>query len=464
IEAKYEGYIKGSNNDNKTKYQGELEIPNLSDENSIDEVNVSFSIEKEKAQKFKELMITHGTPIIRHRLGEYVRLLKEEFSQGLILPTKDKIVSSSVERKPPPSSTTTAPKTSLSTSNTTSSSSSKPLQTKDLVIEDHYKCSRNELFQVFTDSNMVKAFTQNSVQQYDCKQGGSFSLFGGNITGNFLDIIPYDTIEMLWRFKQWPDEHFSHVRLEFVDENDQTKLIVRQNGVPEQFYDNTMEGWRRFYIQAIKQTFGYGARLLIIMTKLRKNMSELNLTFRTKTYRDLAHKLRFDDAESARLAAFYEALSDPNTGLIPRERFRDFLSTVFNISDEILEDRIFSLLDDDRDMCINLKEWLNAMGIFLKATFDEQLKFVFRVYDVSGDGNLQREEIYSFLRKDMPIISEKLHDSAVRSMFIILGLPETSKKHMFIRMLNGSTTLGYTIPPPKMNEMKFSEISLPPSP
>ncbi|CAF0835784.1 unnamed protein product [Didymodactylos carnosus] len=264
IEAKYEGYIKDSDNDNKTKYQGELEIPNLSDENSIDEVDISYSIEKEtKGQKFKELMITHGTPIIRHRLSEYVRLLKEQFSQGLILPTKDKIISSSIEKKPPPPSTQrVVSKSNSSTSSTTSSSSSKILETKDLVIEDYFKCSRNELFQTFTDINRVKAFTQNSVQHYDCKQGGWFSLFGGNITGNFIDIIPYDTIEMLWRFKQWPEEHFSHVRLEFIDEKDQTKLVVRQNGVPAHFYDNTMEGWKRFYIDSIKQTFGYGSRLI----------------------------------------------------------------------------------------------------------------------------------------------------------------------------------------------------------
>jgi len=109
---------------------------------------------------------------------------------------------------------------------------------------------------------MVRAFTQNSVSQYDCQQSGQFSLFGDNITGHFLDIIPYDRIDMLWRFKSWPKEHFSHVSLQFQDDIDQTKLIIQQSGVPKQFYDNTMEGWKRFYLESIKSTFGYGARLL----------------------------------------------------------------------------------------------------------------------------------------------------------------------------------------------------------
>jgi activator of HSP90 ATPase len=184
-----------------------------------------------------------GEPIIRQKLGEYVRLLKEEFSQGLILPTKTsantnntKIVStSSINTNTAPTS-----KPSSSSSSNTQSSSSSSFQTRDLTIEDTFKCTRTELFQTFTDINMVKAFTQNSASQYDCQQGGKFSLFGDNITGNFLDIIPYDRIDMLWRFKSWPKEHFSHVSLQFQDDTDQTKLIIQQNGVPAQFYDNTM--------------------------------------------------------------------------------------------------------------------------------------------------------------------------------------------------------------------------------
>lgn len=229
--------------DNRTKFEGGFEIPNLSDENEIDEVNITFSVEKSKGEKLKEMMKKDGEPLIRQKLGEYVRVLKEEFSQGLILPTKNS------------ANTTTTPTTtnntkivssssinssSTSTSKSTSSSTQSSFQTRDLNLEDSFKCARAELFQAFTDINMVRAFTQNSLSKYDCEQGGQFSLFGDNITGNFLEIVPYDRIDMLWRFKSWPKEHFSHVSLQFQDDTDQTKLIVRQEGVPAQFYDNTL--------------------------------------------------------------------------------------------------------------------------------------------------------------------------------------------------------------------------------
>jgi activator of HSP90 ATPase len=227
-------------------------------------VNITFSIEKSKGDKLKEMMKKDGEPLIRQKLGEYVRLLKEEFSQGLILPTKNsasttnsKTVSSSSINKSPAT-------TSKLSSNTQSSTNPSTFETRDLNIEDTFKCSRSELFQTFTDINMVRAFTQNSVSQYDCQQSGQFSLFGDNITGHFLDIIPYDRIDMLWRFKSWPKEHFSHVSLQFQDQTDQTKLIIHQTGVPTQFYDNTLVSlidlflFELYFILGRMETFLFG--------------------------------------------------------------------------------------------------------------------------------------------------------------------------------------------------------------
>ncbi|UJR33224.1 hypothetical protein I4U23_020679 [Adineta vaga] len=263
IEGKWEGSVRTG--ENRTKFEGGFEVPNLSDENEIHEVNITFSVEKSKGDKLKEMMKQKGEPIIREKLGEYVRKLKEEFSQGLILPTKNSSTTTNTKTVSTSSSINTNTATSSKSSSTSQSSSatgtSTSFETRELHVEDTFKCPRSELFQAFTDINMVRAFTQNSVSQYDCQQGGKFSLFGDNITGSFLEIIPCDRIDMMWRFKSWPREHYSHVSLIFQDDTEQTKLIVQQTGVPTQFYDNTMEGWKRFYFESIKSIFGYGARL-----------------------------------------------------------------------------------------------------------------------------------------------------------------------------------------------------------
>jgi activator of HSP90 ATPase len=165
-------------------------------------------------------MKKQGEILIREKLGEYIRLLKEEFSQGLILPTKNSVITNS---KPTPTKlTNTISNTPISTNKSTI------VETSEIKIQDTFKCAKKELFITFCDINKVKAFTQNSVSQYDCKKGGFFSLFSDNITGRFLDIVPYDRIDMLWRFKSWPSDHYSHVSLLFHDDNDQTKIIIQQ--------------------------------------------------------------------------------------------------------------------------------------------------------------------------------------------------------------------------------------------
>lgn len=65
-----------------------------------------------------------------------------------------------------------------------------------------------------------------------------------------------------WRYKNWPDGHYSTVKIEFQQTEDRTKLKLTQNGVPEAEMDRTEQGWKAHYFQNIKRTFGYGALLM----------------------------------------------------------------------------------------------------------------------------------------------------------------------------------------------------------
>jgi activator of HSP90 ATPase len=88
-----------------------------------------------------------------------------------------------------------------------------------------------------------------------------FSLFGGNITGNFLEIVPGKKIVQTWRYKQWPEGHFSSVEMEFVEKDDHTILKLKQTLVPSNEYDNTNQNWQRYYFESIRSTFGFGSFL-----------------------------------------------------------------------------------------------------------------------------------------------------------------------------------------------------------
>jgi Ca2+-binding EF-hand superfamily protein len=123
--------------------------------------------------------------------------------------------------------------------------------------------------------------------------------------------------------------------------------------------------------------------------------------------------------EINRLTLIFNKLCDKTNHQLTREYFRDFLSTIFNLNDEIIIERLFLLIGQS-EKYLSLKQFLSIMNLFLYGSYDEQIKFIFRIYDVSADGNLQREELFTFLRKDLPIINEKEDAEMILHEFITL--------------------------------------------
>lgn len=244
----------------------------MSDENTADEVIVTFSADKNKGEKVRDFLRKEGEKAIRPKLAEYIRLLKEEFSQGLILPTKNsEKTNSSTTNK-----TTTSP-VSVPSVTPKAEPAKKTLELKDLQVQEYFICSKSEIFRTFCDFDRVKAFTQNSVSAYDCKKGGFFSLLSDNISGRFLNISPNDRLDLLWRFKSWPSEHFSFVSISFHDEIDRTKVIVNQTGVPVQFYENTIVKTKKSLLSQRKFLFLLSGWLETIL--FRKYKSNFRLRF-----------------------------------------------------------------------------------------------------------------------------------------------------------------------------------------
>lgn len=86
-----------------------------------------------------------------------------------------------------------------------------------------------------------------------------FELFGGNINGQFVELVANERIVQQWRCNQWPEAHYSTVTLELVQATDHTKLKLTQTGVPERELEATQRNWKLYYWNSIKQTFGFGS-------------------------------------------------------------------------------------------------------------------------------------------------------------------------------------------------------------
>lgn len=262
LELKWEGLLAGDD----TAHQGKITIPNLSEENDMEDIEITISIEKndEESNKLKSFMYNVGRDKIRQQLGVYLKDLKEEYSKGLILPSKDATGKAAV--KPDAVKTFASGfNKSCNINNNKKPQEEKPLgyqlDVKSLNIKEKFQCRASELYNALTTVEMVMAFTRGPVTMEPIK-GGEFKLFGGNVEGKFQELVPYSKIAQTWRLRSWPSGHYSNVTIEIEEKNDYTSFKLTQTGVPTAEADATRVNWERYYINSIKQTFGFGSFLV----------------------------------------------------------------------------------------------------------------------------------------------------------------------------------------------------------
>ncbi|XP_036942839.1 activator of 90 kDa heat shock protein ATPase homolog 1-like [Acanthopagrus latus] len=241
------------------KFRGTVDVFNLSDENDMDDLDISVSLGKDQPNTpLLDLMKRTGTKEIQRVLGDYVRQLKSEFSQGMILPT------AGGPKKPHPDAKKSQIQTTKTQINPAPRCSSGPspclsgvrISTCSFSLKETFQTSPDELYRTFINQEFVQVFTR-SAALVDGRCGGRFQLLDGNVSGEFTQLVPDQRIEMRWRFRTWPSEHYANISLELVDQGDETELRMECRGVPVGEEESTREGWTRFYFQAIKQTFGY---------------------------------------------------------------------------------------------------------------------------------------------------------------------------------------------------------------
>lgn len=143
---------------------------------------------------------------------------------------------------------------------TTSANKLSSVNTTTVTDTEEFRAPASELYQTFTDPQRIAAFTRAPPKVFEgAKKGGKFELFGGNITGEYLELVEPTKVVQSWRLQQWPAGHFSKLEINF-DQNDVdnvTVMRVNWTGVPIGQEDVTKKNWGEYYVRSIKQTFGY---------------------------------------------------------------------------------------------------------------------------------------------------------------------------------------------------------------
>uniref|UniRef100_A0A3B3RS20 Activator of HSP90 ATPase activity 1 n=1 Tax=Paramormyrops kingsleyae TaxID=1676925 RepID=A0A3B3RS20_9TELE len=277
------------------KYKGIIEVPNLSDENNMEDLDIMVTVTKgDPDAPLPVLMKMEGAAKIRAALGSYVDYLKTEFTQGMILPTAN-----GVNKQAQSQAQVKVDKTQIGfVSSAAASSTGVKIPTCKVSLKDTFLTSAEELYRVFIKQELVQAFT-HATAVVDGEKGGKFRLLDGNVLGEFQELVsvpcwmytlslsflihgerspnfqikllsffspffsqvPEQKIVMKWRYNTWPCEHYATVTMNLLDHGNETELAVELRGVPVNEEERTRHGWQQYYFEGIKQTFGYGSRL-----------------------------------------------------------------------------------------------------------------------------------------------------------------------------------------------------------
>ncbi|KAK2182854.1 hypothetical protein NP493_333g02078, partial [Ridgeia piscesae] len=86
---------------------------------------------------------------------------------------------------------------------------------------------------------------------------------------------------------------------------------------------------------------------------------------------------------------------------LDRTKFRDILHKDFDMTDDIIMDRVFKAFDRDNDSFVNMEDWVKGLSVFLRGSLEEQMHFCFEVYDLNSDGYISREEMFHMLKTSL---------------------------------------------------------------
>lgn len=130
--------------------------------------------------------------------------------------------------------------------------------------QQEFRTTAEQLYETFTDPQRIAAFTRAPPKVFEgAKEGARFEIFGGNVSGSYAKLDKPTYIEQKWRLAQWPQGHYSTLKIRFEQNDVDAVTIMRVDwaGVPVGQEQDVLRNWSDYYVRSIKTTFGFGTIL-----------------------------------------------------------------------------------------------------------------------------------------------------------------------------------------------------------
>jgi uncharacterized protein YndB with AHSA1/START domain len=120
-----------------------------------------------------------------------------------------------------------------------------------------FKASRKRVYEALIDEKKFSQVTDFIVKgastEIRPEVGGSFSIFGGVITGRHIELVPYERIVQAWRERDWPAGLYSMVRFQLDEQQTETRLSFDHTGFPQGAASHLAPGWWSHYWEPLQK-------------------------------------------------------------------------------------------------------------------------------------------------------------------------------------------------------------------
>ena len=121
--------------------------------------------------------------------------------------------------------------------------------------EIRFKASPQKIYAALTSGKEFGQIT-GAPAEVTAVEGQLISLFGGQITGRNIELVPDKSLVQAWRVGAWPSGVYSIVRITLEEERDQTKLTLDHTGYPDGAAEHLEAGWHKMYWEPLRAYLG----------------------------------------------------------------------------------------------------------------------------------------------------------------------------------------------------------------
>lgn len=123
---------------------------------------------------------------------------------------------------------------------------------KSILLQTRIKASPEEVYRALTNPFTIELWTGEPAVMSE-EPGSEFSMLDGYITGKNLAFETNKSIHQLWYFGEHKN---SEVIIKIFPDKDNSQIRIEHTGIPDDAYDNMLEGWEEVYLYSLKDFFG----------------------------------------------------------------------------------------------------------------------------------------------------------------------------------------------------------------